>query len=135
MSVPEKIQAPPAEQSDARWFVENVQSHQGSLKAYLHGAFPTVRDVDDVVQESLRRLWKARGTQRIASAKGFLFTVARRLVLDFLRRERRSPIVAVTDLDRVFVLDQAPNASQAASTAQDLDLLVEAIDSLPARCR
>ena len=130
--------APPAstvEQASGRWFAEEVHPHDSSLKAYLHSSFPSIRDVDDVVQESYLRIWKARATQPIRSAKGFLFTVARRLAFDFLRRERRSPIVAVTDLDRLFVLDQTPDAAEAAATSQEIDLLVEAVDSLPARCR
>jgi len=83
-----------------------VHLHDSSLKAYLRGSFPSVRDIDDVVQESYLRVWKARASQPIKSAKGFLFTVARRLALDLIRRERRSPLVAVTDLDRLFILDQ-----------------------------
>lgn len=130
--------SPPAsidEPAPARWFAEEVHPHDSSLKAYLRSSFPAVRDVDDVVQESYLRIWKARATQPIKSAKGFLFTVARRLALDILRRDRRSPIVVVTDLDRLFVLDKTPDAADAAATSQEIDLLVAAVDSLPARCR
>lgn len=124
-----------AEKAPGRWFAEEVHPHDSSLKAYLRGSFPSIRDVDDVVQESYLRIWKARATQPIKSGKAFLFTVARRLALDLLRRERRSPILAVTDLDRLFVLDTTPDASAAAATSEEIDLLVEAVDSLPARCR
>lgn len=132
---PDHVRATAPENPDARWFATEVHAHEPSLKAYLRGSFPAVRDVDDVVQESFLRVWKARATQPIASAKGLLFTVARRLALDFLRRERRSPILAVTDLDRLFVSDQGPNAAESAARSQEIDLLVEAVDALPARCR
>jgi hypothetical protein len=36
----------------AQWFTEKVHVHGPSLRNYLRGVFPTVRDVDDVVQES-----------------------------------------------------------------------------------
>ena len=129
MSTPE-----PASDS-ARWFAEEVHPHDSQLKAYLRGSFPAVRDVEDVVQESYLRVWKARAAQPIASAKAFLFTVARRLAIDLVRSQRRSPIVAVTDLSRLFVLDDARDASATAATADEIELLVEAVDSLPARCR
>lgn len=130
-SVPAAIVEPPGE----RWFAEEVHSHDSALKAYVRGSFPSIRDVDDVVQESYLRIWRTRATRRIESAKGFLFTVARRVALDILRHERRSPFVAVTDLERLFVLDMKPDAAEAAATSQEIDLLVAAVNSLPARCR
>lgn len=124
---------PPSDQ--ASWFAEEVQPHEPVLRSYLRGAFPSVRDVDDVVQESYLRIWKARMTQPIRSAKAFLFTVARHLALNTLRRKRHSPVVTVTDLSRLFVLDSRPDPAAAATIAQEIEFLVEAVDSLPARCR
>ena len=94
-----------------------------------------MRDLDDVVQESYLRIWKARAAQPINSAKAFLFTIARHLALNTLRRERRSPIVPVKDLTRLFVADHTPDASAAAALTQEIDLLVAAIAALPPRCR
>jgi len=125
--------APSADQS--RWFADEVHRHDASLKAYLRGTFPAVRDVEDVVQESYLRIWKTRAATPIISARAFLFTVARRLALDLLRHERRSPIIPVREVGALFVLDQAPDAREAATTAQDTEFLVQAIDSLPVRCR
>lgn len=119
----------------SQWFAEEVHPHDSQLKAYLRGSFPAVRDVEDVVQESYLRVWKARAAHPIASAKAFLFTVARRLALDLVRRERRSPFVAVKDIGALFVFNDAPHAGESAATAGDIALMVEAIDSLPARCR
>ncbi len=128
---------PPSQKpgSPEKWFKEEVQPHDASLKAWLRGRFPAVRDVDDVVQESYLRIWKARALHPIDSAKAFLFRVARNLALDTLRHERRSPIAAVTDLDRLFVLDDKPDAAAQAARQQEIALLVEVIDELPPRCR
>ncbi len=122
-------------QSPEKWFTEEVHRHDGSLKAYLRGRFPAVRDVEDVVQESYLRVWKARALHPIQSAKSFLFRVARNLALDTLRHSRRSPVDAVTDLSALFVIDDRPDAAALAARQQEIDLLVEAIDALPARCR
>ena len=118
-----------------KWFTEEVHPHESSLKAYLRGRFPSVRDVDDVVQESYLRIWKARALHPIDSAKAFLFRVARNLALDNVRRDRNSPIEGVTDLAALFVLDDRPDAAAMAARQQEIDLLVDAIDALPARCR
>jgi len=87
------------------------------------------------MQESYLRVWKARAVQPINSAKAFLFTVARRLALNTLRRERRSPILVVSDLSRLFALDEGPDAADLAVAHQEIELLVDAVSLLPARCR
>jgi RNA polymerase sigma-70 factor (ECF subfamily) len=126
---------PPHDSEQARWFVDEVHPHDASLRAYLRAAFPSVREVDDVVQESYLRIWKTHAGTPIRSAKAFLFTVARRLALDLVRRRNRSPIIGVKDPGALFVLDRARDACESASVAQEIQLLVEAIDSLPSRCR
>jgi RNA polymerase sigma factor (sigma-70 family) len=121
--------------SAALWFTQEVHPLDASLKSYLRVAFPAVRDVDDVVQESYLRVWRARAGRPINSVKSFLFTVARRLALNTLRSERRSPILAPDDLNQLFVADQTPDACAAAIRHQEIELLVNAVDSLPPRCR
>ena len=130
MSLPPK---PPAPRE--QWFKDEVQPHDTSLRAYVRGRFPAVRDVDDVVQESYLRIWQARARHPIQSARAFLFRIARNLALDIVRHDRRSPIKVVTDLSHLFVIDDRPDAAAAASRQQEIALLVDAIDALPARCR
>lgn len=127
------VSEPDAERS--RWFVEEVHAHDSSLRAYLRGSFPTVRDVDDVVQESYVRVWKAKTAEPIRSARAFLFRVARHLALDWLRHDRVSPIDPVTDLSALPVVDNGTGVAEAASIAEETALLVTAIDALPPRCR
>ena len=69
------------------------------LKAYLRGSFPSVRDVEDVAQESYLRVWKAYATRPIRSAKALFYTVARRVALNVVRSQRRSPVIFVTDFE------------------------------------
>src|SRR5687767_3921161 len=74
---PSASYAPPCvveSQSDqSQWFADEVHVHESQLKSFLRGSFPAVRDVDDVVQESYLRIWKARAAQPIDSARAFLF--------------------------------------------------------------
>jgi RNA polymerase sigma-70 factor (ECF subfamily) len=115
----------------ARWFAQEVQTHDSSLKAYVRRSFPHLRDIDDVVQESYLRIWKLRATQSIRSAKGFLFTLARRVALDSVRRERASPVTAVADLSALSALEERPDASELIDQQEKILLLARALALLP----
>lgn len=109
--------------------------HDGQLKAYLRGSFPSVRDVDDVVQESYLRIWKARAAQPIRSARAFLFQIARRLAIDVVRRRETAGAESLCDSAALAVLEDKPDAADAACRSEELWLLAQAIHALPARCR
>jgi RNA polymerase sigma factor (sigma-70 family) len=120
---------------ESKWFAQELQPHESSLRSYLHAVFPKVGDVDDVVQESYLRILRARAAQPIRSARAFLFTVARRLALDKLRHERASPLQAVTHLEMLRVIDDGADVAAKVVDRERLALLADAIASLPARCR
>ncbi|MBI5382328.1 MAG: sigma-70 family RNA polymerase sigma factor [Opitutae bacterium] len=119
----------------SRWFLEEVRPHESSLRSYLHHAYPSLPDVDDLVQESYLRIWKARAGRPVASAKAFLFRVARHIAIDGLRRRRISPVNVVTDLAALRVIEEGPGVAESACRHEEIAVLADAIDSLPARCR
>lgn len=123
----------PSEHSE--WFANEVHRHDLQLKSYLRGAFPAVRDLDDVVQESYMRVWRVRALQPIRSAKALLFTVARRLALDALRRGRVSPVVAVPDLGALAVTAEGVDSMEAACTSEEIALMAAALETLSPRTR
>lgn len=112
-----------------------MEAHDPSLRTYLRGSFPAVRDVDDVVQESYLRLWKAAAVQPIRSARAFLFTVARRLALDHVRRRRNSPIDHVGHLGELRVVEERADVLADLRRRERMLLLAEAVATLPDRCR
>ncbi len=73
----------------ARWFAEEVFPHESSLRTYLRASFPGVRDVDDIVQECYLRMFRTRAVQPIESARAFLFSIARRMSIDLVRKDHR----------------------------------------------
>ena len=119
----------------ARWFAEEVHAHDSQLKSYLRGSFPSVHDVEDVVQESYLRVWRARAAEPIKSARAFLFTIARRLALDVVRHRRNSPIDVVPDLAALRVVEDKADLVAVVSAQEEDALLVEALATLPPRCR
>lgn len=120
---------------DADWFAGEVQPHARQLRCHLRGTFPTVRDVDDVVQESLLRLWRHHASTPIRSAKALLFVTARRIALNLLRKQRNSPFVHSGEHGGSGVLDDRPDAGEATLIQERIDLLADALMTLPPRCR
>jgi RNA polymerase sigma-70 factor (ECF subfamily) len=126
---------PPRPSQPTPWFATEVQPHEQMLRAYLRGNFPAVRDVDDVVQESFLRLWRTRASEPIRCAKAFLFLAARRVALNLLRKQRNAPFVAYGESAVSRVLDDKPDACEAAIVQERIDLLADALMTLPPRCR
>jgi RNA polymerase sigma factor (sigma-70 family) len=116
------------------WFAEEVQSHGSALRSYLLGRFPTLPDVDDVVQESLKRVWQAREQGQVASPRGLLYAVARNLAIDAVRRQQVVSFEPMTEIPDSSVTD-GMDIVEAISKQQEFDLLTRAIQSLPDRCR
>lgn len=109
--------------------------HDTQLKAYLRGSFPSIPDVEDVVQESYLRVWKLCAVQPIRSAKSFLFTVARHLALKVVRKNGNAPFVPVSDLGELGAVDAERSAVASAVAQEKIDLLADAVMALPPRCR
>ena len=129
----ESSPAPPAALNE--WFAAEVQPHEPHLRSYLQRAFPSVRDVDDVVQESYLRLWRKQRTKPLASARAFLFRIARNFAIDLLREDRRAPegVLGVSDVENV-VLDGADTLEQI-QTRELEEILTDALDALTPRHR
>ena len=105
------------------------------LRAWLRSRFPLIEDVDDIVQESYARVLQARETVAIESPKAFLYATAQNLALSLLRQRKVRGYDRLAEIDLMDVLDEGADIPQAVAHAQELELLTEAIQSLPTRCR
>jgi len=121
------------------WFRCEVQPHEPGLRRYLNAHFRSLSDVlDDLVQETYLRILHAYERGPISSPRGLLFTIARNVARDLLRRRGvPTPHFAVAESDALRVLpdDDAFAPSESASRAQEYGLLAAAIAELPPRCR
>ncbi len=125
---------PPENPDSARWFADEVQPHAAELRAWLRGKFPALTDPDNLVQESLTRVWQAHG-RGVQSPKALLFTTARHLAIDELRRRQIVTFEPVAEIAELPVYVSEPSAADAAARNQELEILTQAIQSLPDRCR
>lgn len=133
MSQTQPDNVPTVDQS--RWFTHEVQPHDAALRSYVRGAFPAVRDIDDVVQESYLRIWRVRASEPIRCARAFLFTIARNIALKRVSRQRISPEILVGDLAALGVVAEGHDAAETAARNETFLLLIEALATLPPRCR
>jgi RNA polymerase sigma factor (sigma-70 family) len=124
----------PARSDSGLWFLTEVQPHRPALRAWLLARFPTLPDVDDLVQESFARVLRARDTTAIRSTRALLFTTARNLALDAVRRQRVVRFEPMTEKTDGSVVAEGDLVA-ALNRQQELELLTQAIQSLPDRCR
>lgn len=116
-----------------RWFAAEVQPHEAALRNWLRVRFPALTDRDDLVQEALVRVWRARAQGPIASTKAFLFATARNLAVDALNH--RAPQVDLENAGASALPDGDSDPAESAARAQEIRLLNEVLASLPERCR
>jgi RNA polymerase sigma-70 factor (ECF subfamily) len=127
------VDSPPSDQ--ARWFAETVQPHEPVLRAWLRAQFPALPDTDDIAQESLVRLCRAHTPGTVISPRAFLFQTARNLALNAVRHRGYTHPNGLTETDLSRVLDDGVGVPEAVAHAEDIQLLIAAIQSLPERCR
>jgi len=92
-------------------------------------------DIADLRQDIYVRIYEAARTETPLSAKAFVFTTARNLLIDRVRRARVVPIEAATELDTIEVAADEPGPDRSAIARDELRRLSAAVDSLPPRTR
>lgn len=120
---------------DSRWFREEIRPHERELRAFLRGRFPTLPDVDDLVQETYARILQARKLGHATLTRAYLFVVARNVALDLIRRQRAISVERLGEIDPRSVVEERPDAAEKLSHEQELALLDAALRALPPRCR
>lgn len=118
-----------------RWFAEEVRPHEPALRAYLLRRYPTMSDVDDVVQESFLKAFLAWQKGRLTSVRGFLFTVAGNITVSLFRRQKFISPTPVSELPPLWVVQDDAGVVENVCSQEELALIAEAIASLPERCR
>lgn len=117
------------------WFAREILMHEDALLRYLLRCWSNRDEVPDLRQEIYVRVYEAAAKARPAMPKSFMFTTARHLMTDRLRRRRVVSIEAVGDLDALNVLIDEVSPERQLGARQELKRLADAFDRLPDRCR
>jgi RNA polymerase sigma-70 factor (ECF subfamily) len=124
----------PDEALDA-WFKREVLAHEEALIRYLSRMWRNPDEVFDLRQEIYIRVYEAASKSRPQFAKSFLFSTARHLMTDQIRRRRIVAIDTVGDLEALHVPVDENSPETRTSAHQELRRLAEALDRLPPKCR
>ena len=117
------------------WFVREVLAHEGALVRYLMRTWPARDEIHDLRQETYLRVYEAAAKELPRSAKAFLFTTARHLLVDRARRKKVVSFEPGWDLDGLNVLVDEISPERSAGAQEELRALAEAFNNLPPRCQ
>ncbi len=117
------------------WFIRDVLPLEPALTQYLHTNWRNRSDIDDLLQEVYVRVCESAKKQQPDNARLFVFTTARNLLIDRVRRERVIPIEAVEDLGALNAAIDEPGPDRAVMAREELRRVQNALDKLPPRCR
>lgn len=117
------------------WFAREILRHEAALVRYLRRLWDEPHDIHDLRQEVYIRVYEAARRARPHSPKAFLFTTARHLLADRIRRERVVSIEARGDIETLNVLIDEISPERQASAREELRRVARAYERLPPRCR
>jgi len=118
------------------WFVRTVLPHEAPLTRFLHRNWKgDPEEVGDLRQDAYMRVYAAAKTERPSQPKAFLFSTARNLMVDRIRREQIVHMDLVIDFDALNVSVDEALPDEQLSAREELRLLQDALNALPAKCR
>ena len=118
-----------------RWFVDHVLPLEAELMRFLRRSWRNPGDLADLRQETLVRAYEAGLRETPLQTRPFVYTIARNLMTDRLRRARVVSIDFVEDLAGLNVLSEEPRADEIVSAREQLQQFAAAAARLPPRCR
>src|SRR5580692_9060418 len=117
------------------WFVREVLPLEAMLMQFLRHNWRNESDITDIRQDVYERVYEAACQEIQQSAKAFVFSTARNLLIDRVRRERIVPIEAGTELETLDVVSEDPSSDRTVIARDELRRLNAALERLPKRCR
>jgi RNA polymerase sigma factor (sigma-70 family) len=126
----------PNDPETARWYVEHLAPHQTELRYWLQGKFPAIDDIESIVQDANLRVLRERAKGvPIDNPKGLLFHAARNLACNHYNKYHLRVTDPIGFPHEMPVLDAAIDIPETIARNEELELMTQAIQSLPDRCR
>lgn len=119
----------------ATWLASQILPHEAALRASLRRLVRAQIDIDDVVQESYAVVASLDDVSHVQHARAYLFSVARSVVLQQLRRSRVVSIEAVAEIDQLDITHDDRSPERHAIAGQALRRVGELLAGLPKRRR
>lgn len=122
---------PPAAQRD---FAALYRSTLAPLRRYLTRLLGNTAEAQDIAHDAYLRVYPRDGRPPAEKPEALLYTAARRLAINRLKRRSISPF-AREGIDVETAASSSPGVAQEVMARQELGLLQAAIAELPGGCR
>lgn len=113
-------------------FVRLFNAAVRDLRFYLRRTLRREDDADEIAQEAMLRIWNARASVSMDSARPLLFRIAANLAIDRLRERQRWRF---TDIDETPEPAETVSAERTLAAREELGIVAAAIAALPDNCR
>lgn len=117
------------------WFMQEILPLEGALKRYLLANWRNASDVEDFRQEVYQRVYAAACRAIPEHPKALLFTTARNLIIDHVRRSKIVSIETVMDLGALSVFRDEDTTVDTVTARQEIRRLEEELARMPRRTR
>jgi len=117
------------------WFVREVLPLEAMLTRYLKKNWHNASEIEDFRQDIYERVLEAAEQAIPERTRAFVFSTARNLLIDRLRKESVVPIEAVAELESLDIAADEPGPDRSTFARDLLRRLQAALDQLPPRCR
>ncbi len=117
------------------WFVREVLPLEGSLLRFLRRHWRHEPDLGDLRQEVYARVYAAARSGLPAQTKAFVFTSARNLLIDQVRRAQVVSLETVADMDASQHAVDPFTPERHASARDEVRRFQAGLARLPPRCR
>lgn len=117
------------------WFVREVLPLEPLVRRFLRRGWHSEADLEDMCQDVFVRTYEAAQSHIPEPAKPYVFSVARNLLINRLRREQIVSIDAVADIEEIEIATDEPGPDRTVAARQELKRLRLALEQLPQRWR
>jgi len=119
----------------ATWFGREVLPLEAVLTQFLSRNWRNESDIVDLRQEVYVRICEMAQKEFPHPVRPLLFSIARNLLIDRIRKTNVVPIEAVADLDALGIAIEPLTPDRTVAAREEIRRLQDAMDRLPPRCR
>lgn len=117
------------------WFSEHIEPHESGLRIWLEAHFRLGDYIDDVVQDAFVKVISVAETRIIENPKAYLYSVAKHTAIAAIKKNLRMKTVPFEEELNLIPFEPGEHAEASLQYAEDQQLLRQAIEKLPPKCR
>ena len=127
------VTMPPPELS--AWFMREVLPLEAALTQFLHRNWRNPAEVVDLRQDVYVRICEIAQKELPNPVRPLVFSIARGLLVDRIRKKNVVPIEAVADLDALGIAIEPLSPDRSVIAREEIRRLQSAMERLPPRCQ